>query len=467
MNRTQKILLIICLVGSLLRIGPALALGDEVDALPGIHDQISYHTLSIRLIERHGFTFGQPWWPATRAGEPTAHWSYLYTAYLVITYKIFGTHPLAARILQSVMAGLLMPWLTFRLTRRTFRTNNGTADSIKNSEIIALIAAVWSACYPYFLYYASALMTETFFLLGVLWILDTSQRIADSNHEREGSSRFGIWVLLGLSIGVTALLRQVILMWVPFLCLWLIWASNHTCKQAKRTWQTITGILVSGVIAFTMILPFTLYNYQRFGRFVFLNTNAGYAFFWANHPIYGNRFIPILTSDQPSYQELIPTELLKLDEAALDQALLKEGITFVISDPVRYIRLSISRLPVYFQFWPSSGSSLPSNLTRVFSFGLALPFMLLGVLFWFRNVKDHRFVSISGSLLLLFAVIYSLIHLLSWSLIRYRLPVDAVMLIFAANSLAIMLRRFGVWTWLLSKVYIENPLPGPLRTNFN
>ena len=27
----------------------------------------------------HGFTFATDWWPATRVGEPTAHWSFLYT----------------------------------------------------------------------------------------------------------------------------------------------------------------------------------------------------------------------------------------------------------------------------------------------------------------------------------------------------------------------------------------------------
>jgi hypothetical protein len=35
----------------------------------------------------------------------------------------------------------------------------------------------------------------------------------------------------------------------------------------------------------------------------------------------------------------------------------------------------------------------------------------------------------------LFAATFSLIHLLSWALTRYRLPVDAVGLIFAARAL--------------------------------
>jgi len=39
-------------------------------------------------------------------------------------------------------------------------------------------------------------------------------------------------------------------------------------------------------------------------------------------------------------------------------------------------------------------------------------------------------------LLYLFIGVYTAIHLLSWALIRYRLPVDAVLIVFAAYGLA-------------------------------
>ena len=38
-------------------------------------------------------------------------------------------------------------------------------------------------------------------------------------------------------------------------------------------------------------------------------------------------------------------------------------------------------------------------------------------------------------ILYLFILIYTVIHLLSWALIRYRLPVDAVLIIFASATL--------------------------------
>jgi hypothetical protein len=190
-----------------------------------------------------------------------------------------------------------------------------------------------------------------------------------------------------------------------------------------------------------LIAPATIYNYGRFGRFVLLNSNAGFAFFWANHPIYGDHFVPLLTSDMPSYDQLVPAELRNLGEAALDSALLKRGLQFVLDDPGRYVRLSISRLPVYFMFWPSSESGLLSNLVRVASFGVALPLMLVGLVLWLSRPGRGRSLAL---LLALFALTYSAAHLLSWSLIRYRLPVDAVMLIFAGYGLFSFWVRFGL-----------------------
>jgi hypothetical protein len=184
-----------------------------------------------------------------------------------------------------------------------------------------------------------------------------------------------------------------------------------------------------------LILPWTFHNYLVFQRFVLLNTNAGFAFFWANHPVYGTQFAPILSDGGPSYSDLIPTELRSLNEAELDSALLGRGIGFVLADPLRYVLLSVSRLPDYFEFWPSPNSSLVSNISRVSSFGLFLPFMIYGLVASFPAWRRC-------SLLYVFIVFYTLIHVLSWALIRYRLPVDAVLIIFAGLAIS------GLLGWL-------------------
>src|SRR5829696_8496379 len=105
----------ICVLAVGLRVAAALVLGNTVTPAPGIYDQVSYHTLALRVLEGHGFTFAQQWWPGTPGGEPTAHWSYLYTLFLTGMYALTGPAPLVARLVQAGLTGVLMPVLTYRL----------------------------------------------------------------------------------------------------------------------------------------------------------------------------------------------------------------------------------------------------------------------------------------------------------------------------------------------------------------
>ena len=423
----------ILVVSVVLRLAAAFVMGNNIESLPGIVDQISYHTLALQVISGHGFTMPTDWWPLTRAGEPTAHWSYLYTLYLVVVYSLSGASPLVARVLQVVIVGLAWPWLAWRLGRRL--AGNG----------VGLITAAWTALYGYFIYYAAALMTESFYITAILWTLDLIMSPNPKHPYRR-------WALIGLASGAAVLLRQSFLLFLPFMVLWAWGDEVVRARLANSPIDAVAGKpaprlrafivdalkvirlpLLATLVVILMILPWTIRNTKAFGRFVLLNTNAGYAFFFANHPIYGTEFISILPADI-TYQSLVPVELRSLDEAALDSALLKLGMNYVVQDPVRYALLSLSRVKSFFMFWPSSDSGLLSNVVRVLSFGISLPFMLYGMLAalsrWGR-----------WSLLYLFIIVYTAIHLLSWALIRYRLPVDAVAVLFAAYGVADLARR--------------------------
>jgi hypothetical protein len=134
------------------------------------------------------------------------------------------------------------------------------------------------------------------------------------------------------------------------------------------------------------------------------------------------------------------------NEGELDRALTRKGIEFILSDPGRYLTLTLDKTLEYSKFWPASDSSRMSNLVRVLSFGLYLPFMLFGLAFSLS--RPRRF-----ALLYLFMVIHTSIHLLSWPSLRYRLPVDAVLMVFAALALLEAARQLAGWRRKLSSVY--------------
>jgi len=415
-SRGKQILFGIIIISVSLRIIAAFFLGDKVIDLPGTFDQISYHKLALRVLGGFGFTFGEQWWPLTAASAPTAHWSYLYTLYLTAVYALFGPHPLAARLIQALIVGSLQIILVYLIGRRLF------------DEIVGLISAGLTAVYAYFIYYAATLMTEPFYITSILASLYLAILIVDRAKKTSKSAKEIVLLgfFLGVTLGITVLLRQLFLLVVPLYIVWVWWASR---KSAPK--KVLTSLTLSGLVILLMILPFTIFNYVRFNRFVLLNTNAGFAFFWGNHPIYGTHFIPILPPEMGTYQDLIPEELRNLDEAALDQALLKRGLNFIFDDPVRYIELSISRIPIYFMFWSSDNSGTISNVARIISFGVLWPFMLYGLLLTIFSRKYDFSIDSPIFLLAIYAVLYSIIHLLTWALIRYRLPVDAVMLLFA------------------------------------
>ena len=143
MGRTRHILWAIILFAVAARIASALYQGNMVEALPGVADQISYHELSIRVLEGYGFSFGEGWWPATPAGQPTAHWSYLYVLFLTAVYFIFGPNPIASRLIQAILTGVLHTLLTWRIGRRLF------------GQRVAIVSAAFSAFYAYFVFYQS------------------------------------------------------------------------------------------------------------------------------------------------------------------------------------------------------------------------------------------------------------------------------------------------------------------------
>lgn len=409
----------------LARIAASLYMGNSVSALPGVTDQISYHTLAHSLLEGKGFTFPVNWWPATQAGEPTAHWSFLYTLFITAIYALVGELPLAVRLVQSILVGILQPLLLYKIGKDLFGSTSG------------LIAAGVDALYFYFIYYSAALMTESFYITAILAVLYFAIRLTD---QKLIDSQAGWWSYalgFGVSMGAAVLLRQLFLLFLPFLFLWIAYV-----RRKNNFKKSILQLAVAGFLVVVMILPFTLYNYARFDRFVLLNTNAGYAFFWGNNPIYGTKFEAILTPQTGNYLDLLPVELKGLNEAELDTALLQRGFQFVLNDPVRYVLLSLSRIPIYFTFWPSADSSLVSNLSRVGSFGISLPFMIYGVaLAIFNPGKKRMRLDSPQFLLLLFGIVYSLIHILTWTLVRYRLPIDAVFLLFAGFGITSLATR--------------------------
>ena len=404
--RARPLLLAVLLAAVLLRLPIAVYMGDAVVVLPGIHDQVSYDALARSLLAGRGFSFTENWYPFTLANAPTAHWSFLYPIYLAGIYALTGYHPLAARLLQALVGGALTCLLVYLIGRRVVNERTG------------LVAAGLTAVYGYFLYYNGALMTETFFIVLVLLSLHLSLELKEDPTPVR-------WVGLGLALGLASLLRQSMLLLVPLLLLWLAW--EHRTDRVQ--WRSLA---LPVVVIVSLILPWTIRNYVAYREFLLLNSNGGYALYASNNPGLG--------TDWRNERVVVPVpkELAGQNEAQLDRALTRRGIQFILADPERYLRLTLDKTLEYFRFWPSRDSSAVSNWNRVLSFGLYVPFMVVGLCLSLSRWRSFL-------VLYLFVVGHTVIHLLSWPAPRYRLPVDAVLMIFAGLAVVDLAHRSRLW----------------------
>ncbi len=407
------IILIILLVSVSLRVGLAFYYGDWV---PPEQDDESYSELAARVASGHGFSFDRAWYPGfVQADQPTAHWSFLYTGMLAAIYALFGVKPFLARLIGAILGGLLLPIVVYRLADRAF----------PNRRWLPVIAMACAAIYAYFVLFAARLMTETLFITAVLWSLERAM-VVESELRSGRSPNLLLLTTFGASLGIAALLRQSIGPWVIFMFAWLLLIGI----RQNNLRQTIKTVIVVSVVAAAFILPFTIRNYIVYRDFLLLNSNAGYAMYSAQHPMHGTSFQAFKAAPLPTNIEPFPQ-----NEAQWDRALMQRGVVFILQEPGRYLMLSVSRIADYFMFWPSRTTTLVNNIGRVFSFGIFLPIMVAGL--WFSRQSWRQ-----RTLLYLFIVFYTAMHLLSWSMIRYRLPVDAVLLIFAALAITVAGKRY-------------------------
>jgi hypothetical protein len=269
-------------------------------------------------------------------------------------------------------------------------------------------------------------------MLGLLGILHLALAVSKSNGattSRAGGESGGRlsflfrpatqWISLGVVIGITTLLRQSILPWVPIVLAWTLWAGRGQVR-----WR---HLLIPVFILALFIAPWSVRNFAAYGAFLPLNSNAGWALYAANHPALGTRWID-------AYVPPKPPEIAGLNEAEMNSVLTSLGIQFILEDPLRVLLLSLNRIPGFFKFWPSPDSHILSNISRVFSYGLYLPFFLYGL---FISREQWR----RCSLIYIFAVFYCLMHILTYTMIRYRLPVDAALMPFAALAVVDLIQR--------------------------
>ncbi|OGC75929.1 MAG: hypothetical protein A2145_06630 [candidate division Zixibacteria bacterium RBG_16_40_9] len=337
-----------------------------------------------------------------------------YPYFLAVLYKIFGPHLFLVRLIQHLIGSFSIV-LIFLLAKKIF------------DRKVAVLASFLAATYWIFIYYEAELLLD-FWL--VLWSLLLIWFLLKAYENLKSST----WFLSGIILGLFTITRPNILLFLPFLLLWLIMVLRKQVPYLKIL--LFYGWVLSGTAL--VILPVTLRNYLVAKDPVLIASQGGINFYIGNNPKSDgmSAIVPELGDDwEYSDCQFMAenTQNRKLKPSEVSGFYYKKGWEFIFMHPTQSLPLLIKKLYVFWnKFEISNNQNIYffkqySVLSRILFLGFWLigPLALLGI---FLSIKRGP----KTSLILLFIFSYMLSVIIFFVTSRYRLPVLPFLIIFAS-----------------------------------
>jgi 4-amino-4-deoxy-L-arabinose transferase-like glycosyltransferase len=197
-------------------------------------------------------------------GVPDAAIPPLYSYVLAAVYAVFGRGYIQVGLFHTLL-DVLSILMLYEIGKRLMPRD-------KHPEIVALLAALFYAVYPYLIFQNLTLIDTPLFiaLLHAFVLLMVLLR------EHTGSAR-AKWLLAGLgglALGLAMLARPVIAPLALFVAIWFLFRLNFV--------QTVARLLPVGVVCALVLAPWIAHNYTVYNAFVPVATNGGMNFWFGN-----------------------------------------------------------------------------------------------------------------------------------------------------------------------------------------
>jgi len=339
-------------------------------------------------------------------GFGDTHRTPLYPFFIALVYAVFGAKPMAIVYVQALI-GAMTCVLIYLAGKRIF------------NPLAGMISALLVVCYPYLIYYTGVVMAETLF--AFLITLTVYMLLYAGDNEK-----LSLWAFSGISLGLTALCKPVILVFSLFICFWM-WFALADKKRA------MVSILVLGIATTAVILPWTSRNYLKYNAFILIST-GGQDFWLSNNDVAMSlETSPDLDMSAPDKWVWFPkerhAEISKMPKLEADRVFWKEGKEWIRDNPDKFAWLLPKRLLHFWRLWPKMASSRDKMLAKMTS-GIYFPLAFAGVILSFRRYWKKTL------LLILLFVSFTAAYLPFYCMVRYRVPLDPIVLIFTGYVLA-------------------------------
>ncbi len=387
------------------------------------------------LDEMYHYTWAQSIAQGQLVGEKPFFRAPLYAYLLGVLFSIAGPNLLLPKLLQHLL-GSLAAVIVYFLARRAFQR-----------QAVGLLAGILAACYAPFIFFEGELLDISLQVFFYPLILLVALQLLETPTLRKAA-------ILGTLIGLSAIARPAILVFLPVLLLFL-WVNLRDRLPTSVRLRHL-GLILSLIVV--VIAPVTLHNAIVGRSFVPIATYGSINFYIGN-----NAHADGFTSQTPvrylffgHYRDSV--ELFAEREAALmlghtpsaaeiSHYWYTKARRFIIEHPLSFLRLLWKKSVLFWNgyeiknnkniYFVARYSPILHILLTVCNFGLIAPIALLGCLVSFCRRRNPSCI-----LLAIFVAIYMLTVILFFVNARYRLPVVPVLICFAA---------FGA-VWVVEKI---------------
>ena len=342
---------------------------------------------------------------------PTAWFTPIYPYLVAAIFKMWGIFSDQSRLIIEAMncafaALTVIP--IYGIAQRTFRKN-------------IAVGAAWTWVF-----------LPTAMIFPITWIWDTALAalflalIFWATLAMREARAVLPWAGYGALWAIGVLINPSLLSLLPFLLAWAVWPL----RRDRSLWFRFSGVTL---LVFAMgLAPWTIRNYRVFGKLIVLRSNFGLELWLGNNPSVPDTWSPWLHPDNS------PEEAEKykhMGEIAFMAEKQHEAFTFMRTHPADTLQFTFRR---FVNNWLSitdspadvwSASPLYLKAYMVMNFLLSL-LALLGALFAHRLKSDEAWPYLM--VLLVFPLIFYLTH----TSLRYRFPMDPIMIILAAYGVA-------------------------------
>jgi len=157
------------------------------------------------------------------------------------------------------------------------------------------------------------------------------------------------WILFGILWGVAALANPASLSFLPFCGLWIWW------RRRQRSLPSVSGVALSSIVFFLFLSPWSVRNYQVFGRFVFIRDDFGLQLRLGN-----NKFSDgmLFASLQPNLNQPEFEYFKRMGELKYEAFCRQRALDWIDAHPGRFAIISLKRVFYYWNGVPRPTDSL-------------------------------------------------------------------------------------------------------------